>query len=50
MATAGSASVDAASRHTFRVVKSLPMGRSYALELARLYGISLDQLKETLLF
>ena len=45
---AGSASVDAASRRTSRVVKSPPMGRSYALELARLYGISLDQLKETL--
>lgn len=45
---AGSASVDAASRRTYRMVKSRPMGRSYALELARQYGISLDQLKETL--
>lgn len=45
---AGSAGVDAASRRTYRVVKSPPMGRSYALELARQYGISLDQLKDTL--
>jgi DNA mismatch repair ATPase MutS len=45
---AGTAGVDAASRRTYRVVKSPPMGRSYALELARLYGISLDQLQETL--
>lgn len=45
---AGSASVDAAGRRTYRVGKSRPMGRSYALELARQYGISLDQLKETL--
>jgi hypothetical protein len=45
---AGPVSVDAASRRTYRVVKSPPMGRSYALELARLHGISLDQLKETL--
>jgi DNA mismatch repair protein MutS len=42
------AGVDAAGRRTYRVVKSPPMGRSYALELARLYGISLDQLQETL--
>jgi DNA mismatch repair protein MutS len=44
----GSAGVDAANRRTYRVVKSPPMGRSYALEFARLYGISLDQLTETL--
>lgn len=38
-----------AGRRTYRVVRSRPMGRSYALELARHYGISLDQLRQVLL-
>ena len=38
-----------AQRRTYRVVKSRPMGRSYALELARHYGISLDQLRQMLM-
>ncbi len=39
---------EAAERRTYRVVRSRPMGRSYALELARHYGISLDQLRQVL--
>ena len=37
-----------AIRPTFRIVQGPPSGRSYALELARRYGISKDQLVESL--
>jgi DNA mismatch repair ATPase MutS len=35
-------------RRTYKVVPNPPMGRSYAMEIARRYGISYEQLKEAL--
>ncbi|NDJ54819.1 MAG: hypothetical protein GYB68_17250 [Chloroflexi bacterium] len=35
-------------RRSYRVIESPPMGRSYAREIARRYGISFEQLVETL--
>jgi len=35
-------------RRTYKVVPNPPMGRSYAMEIAKRYGISYEQLKETL--
>jgi len=48
-ATMAQGAHEVAERRTYRVVRSRPMGRSYALELARHYGISLDQLRQVLM-
>jgi DNA mismatch repair protein MutS len=48
-ATTAQGAHEAAERRSYRVVRSRPMGRSYALELARHYGISLDQLRQVLM-
>ncbi|MBN1661032.1 MAG: hypothetical protein JXA93_21735 [Anaerolineae bacterium] len=47
-ATIAQGADEVAERRTYQVVKSSPMGRSYALELARHYGISFDQLRQAL--
>ncbi|HSJ58466.1 MAG TPA: hypothetical protein VLC95_14890 [Anaerolineae bacterium] len=47
-ATIAQGADEVAERRTYQVVKSPPMGRSYALELAQHYGISFDQLRQAL--
>jgi DNA mismatch repair protein MutS len=46
--TIASGPEEMAIKRTYRVVHSPPIGRSYALELARLYGISFEQLVDLL--
>jgi hypothetical protein len=36
------------ARRTYRILPGPPMGRSYAREIARRYGISFEQLKASL--
>jgi hypothetical protein len=38
---------DGKARPTFQIKRGLPLGRSYAQEIARRYGISLEQILET---
>jgi len=49
LATAEHSTDQMAARRSYRVSRSKPMGRSYALELARHYGISLAQLRQVLM-
>jgi DNA mismatch repair protein MutS len=46
--TMAAGSDEVAIKRTYRVVQAPPMGRSYALELAKLYGISFEQLVDLL--